>query len=529
MKKVVCVLLAVLMLFVCACQGGGKGGDKSGDTKTKATESGMPIVNETVNLSVSQCIRDVDELDFNTMAFYKEYEETTGVHVNWEQIKQADWLTKLNLMFASKQFTDVIAGGSNGGAFDTDEYGANQHLLLPLDDYLEKWMPNYYPRLSMNNVTDSMYAPDGKMYYIGYFRAEGINTSGHYFLNTTWMDRVGVKKIPETVDELTELFRLFKTQDPNQNGQADEVPFEAMFTGTMAGLIDIFPFWGIPEPDGEQFVMITDDGKVEFTGLQDGYRPALEWLNLLYTEGLIDPECITQDQSVYAAKLNTGTVGYFPYWRLETVGIPEEVTNEFECVLPVHAEGYEAKMSRRIELPTFGAALTSTCSDIPVALRWIDGQMEGETMIGIIPGTDGIFKNDAGKWEYVDGYETPDNVTPGVNGFYFAPADWYFANFQFGWNILEKAEHCAWYEEEGVMEKISSQYATNIASMSSEDKEELTRLQTEIVKFMEESITKFMVNGVTDAAWDTYLSTLESLNVARYVELYQKAYDSLKK
>ena len=240
MKKVVCVLLAVLMLFVCACQGGGKGGDKSGDTKTKATESGMPIVNETVNLSVSQCIRDVDELDFNTMAFYKEYEETTGVHVNWEQIKQADWLTKLNLMFASKQFTDVIAGGSNGGAFDTDEYGANQHLLLPLDDYLEKWMPNYYPRLSMNNVTDSMYAPDGKMYYIGYFRAEGINTSGHYFLNTTWMDRVGVKKIPETVDELTELFRLFKTQDPNQNGQADEVPFEAMFTGTMAGLIDIF-------------------------------------------------------------------------------------------------------------------------------------------------------------------------------------------------------------------------------------------------------------------------------------------------
>ena len=70
---------------------------------------------------------------------------------------------------------------------------------------------------------------------------------------------------------------------------------------------------------------------------------------------------------------------------------------------------------------------------------------------------------------------------------------------------------------------------TPLVSPVCEDKEELTRLQTEIVKFMEESITKFMVNGVTDAAWDTYLSTLESLNVARYVELYQKAYDSLKK
>jgi hypothetical protein len=34
-----------------------------------------------------------------------------------------------------------------------------------------------------------------------------------------------------------------------------------------------------------------------------------------------------------------------------------------------------------------------------------------------------------------------------------------------------------------------------------------------------------MVSGVTDAGWDNYLKTLESLNVARYVELYQNAYD----
>ena len=544
-KKLLSIVLALSMVLLCACTGTNSqtGADATAapaatSAATSATETaapadtgddsgvnaeGYPIVNEKIDLSVAQCVRDVDELDFDTMAFYQEFEEKTNIHINWEQIKQADWTTKLNLMFASGEMTDMIIGGSNG-ELDCDEYGANQGLLLPLDDYIAQWMPLYAERLTMNNVTDSMYAPDGKMYYIGYFRAEGINTSGHYFINTTWLDRVG-KEMPTTVDELTEVFRLFKTQDPNQNGKADEVPFEAMFTGTMAGLVDIFPFWGIPEPDGKQFIMIDDDGVVKFTGLQDGYREACQWLNLIYTEGLIDPECITQDQSVFAAKLNTGTVGYFPYWRLETVGIPEEVTCEFSVALPVHAEGYEAKMSRRIELPTFGVALTATCSNVPAALRWVDAQMEAETMIGIIPGHEGIFLNDDGKWEYVEGYETPDNTVPGVNGIYFAPADWYFENFKFGWNIQEKAEHCQYYEENGVMEKISSQYATNIASMSTEDKEELTRLQTEIVKFMEESITGFMVSGVTDAGWDNYLKTLESLNVARYVELYQNAYD----
>jgi len=547
-KKILCIILSVAMVMLCACSTGSQAQTGSASTSTSTSSSssssssaattttttettadnninaeGLPIANEKVTLSVAQCVRDVDELDFETMSFYQDFEEKTNIHIEWEQIKQADWATKLNLMFASGEMTDIIAGGSNG-ELDCDEYGANQGLLLPLDDYIQEWMPLYAERLTMNDVDASMYSPDGKMYYIGYFRAEGINTSGHYFINTTWLDRVG-KEMPTTVDELTEVFRLFKTEDPNQNGQADEVPFQAMFKGTMAGLITVFPFWGIPEPDGGQYVMIDDDGTVKFTGLQEGYREACEWLNLIYTEGLIDPECITQDQSVFAAKLNTGTVGYFPYWRLETVGIPEEVTNEFSVALPVHAEGYEAKMSRRIELPTFGAALSSTCSNIPAALRWIDAQLETETMIGIIPGHEGIFFNDEGLWETKEGWETPENTVPGVNGFYFAPADWYFANYKFGWNIQEKAGHCAWYEEEGVMEKISSQYATDIASMSSEDKEEVTRLQTEIVKFMDNSITGFMVNGVTDAAWEDYLKTLESLNVARYIELYQNAYD----
>ncbi len=70
-------------------------------------------------------------------------------------------------MFALGEMTDMIIGGSNG-ELDCDEYGANQGLLLPLDDYIEQWMPLYAERLTMNNVTDSMYAPDGKMYYIGY-------------------------------------------------------------------------------------------------------------------------------------------------------------------------------------------------------------------------------------------------------------------------------------------------------------------------------------------------------------------------
>ena len=74
MKKVLCVLLAIAMLVMCSCTGGGQTSKGGSETKTKATESGMPIVKDKVDISVAQCIRDVDELDYNTMDFYVDYD-----------------------------------------------------------------------------------------------------------------------------------------------------------------------------------------------------------------------------------------------------------------------------------------------------------------------------------------------------------------------------------------------------------------------------------------------------------------------
>lgn len=62
--------------------------------------------------------------------------------------------------------------------------------------------------------------------------------------------------------------------------------------------------------------------------------------------------------------------------------------------------------------------------------------------------------------------------------------------------------------------------------MSNEDSLEASRLFNEIEKFMKESIANFITNGVTDSSWQTFLDTAKAVDVDRYIELYQKAYDN---
>ena len=143
MKKIVSLLLVAMMLL-----------------------SGAALAEDKVNLSAFQySLESQNPVDFNEMWFFQEIEAKTGVHVDFRMIKDADWSTQLNLMFAvPDEMEDMIL--RNG--IDVEEYGVTQGLLLPLDEYLtEEIMPNYMSRINLNNAGDSIPASDGKSYYIG--------------------------------------------------------------------------------------------------------------------------------------------------------------------------------------------------------------------------------------------------------------------------------------------------------------------------------------------------------------------------
>ena len=331
-KKAVALLLAAAMavtsLAGCGSSAGsgesaasegaaetGTGSASSGEASSNFNAEGYPIVNDEITLKVMLGIRDTDTMIApEEMPAIQRLDELTGIKTEWEVIKGADWETKLNLMFASGEYPDVIIAPQLN--VDDEEYGVTQQLLIPLDDLIEQYMPNYTSRRDAeeNDPTISLVASDGKTYSVGELVGQNINTEAHYFINQTWLDTLGLET-PTDVESLTEVLRAFKTGDPNGNGEADEVPLEMGLDAGYYGVRYVLPLFGIP-CDANKWIYIDDDKKVQFAPTQDGFRKCMEWLNMCYTEGLIDPEVLSQDVNTVQTKLADGNAGFFATWDL---------------------------------------------------------------------------------------------------------------------------------------------------------------------------------------------------------------------
>lgn len=285
MKKTLLVLLLTIIVLITACgaptvtpstDDPPKTNDSTDSTPTKAAEKDK---DEPITLHAFQYVLENQQVDFENLWFYKELEERTGIHVDWELVKDGDWKTRLNLMFASSNWPDVIIRGD----VDVEEYGVTQEILVPLDDYLKDSMPNYYSRLFMNSADASIPASDGKMYYIGNLTAQNINHDGNHYINKSWLDKLGLG-IPETIDELTNVLRAFRDNDMNGNGENDEIPFSAAdLIHQTQGVYTHFANFGVPLQRWV-YACIDDDQNVVFPGHMDGFRACCEWLHMCYDE-----------------------------------------------------------------------------------------------------------------------------------------------------------------------------------------------------------------------------------------------------
>ena len=379
MKKIVSVLLALALTL---------------------TLVGSAVAEDKVNLTAFQYTLENQSTDFNNLWFFQQIEEKTNTHVDFTMVKDGDFQTQLNLMFISGKYMDMILRGST----DIEDYGVNQGLLMPLDEYItEDIMPNYVSRLNLNNAGDSIPASDGHSYYIGYLIAQNVNHNGTWYINTTLLDQLGLE-VPTTIDEYTNVLRKFKEA-------GIKYPLSTSTFGYGPETIwNEFASFGVPE--NYAFYHITDDDKVEFTGTMPGWRACVEWLHMLYEEGLLDPECLTQDSNLWANKVNAGEVASFPYLRLINTALTPDVYKDFKSILPPADPTYGAAVSAILEVPDQGAILTSTNANPVASLKWIDAQLETETMMVAANGKVGeqIQLNDEGKYEVIN---VPEN-----NGLY---------------------------------------------------------------------------------------------------------------
>lgn len=514
--------LAAIPVFAAERDGVTLSGDSTYDTVQKITD-------EDITLKIMLAIRDSDTIkEPSEIGAVQDLEALTGINLEWEVIKGSDWSMKTNLMFASGEMPDIIIAVNGEGQIDYEEYGVTQELVIPLDEYInEDLMPNYYSRIQAedSDPTVSLVASDGKTYSIGYLVGQYICEEGHYFINRDWMNELGLED-PTTIEELTEVLRAFKEAYP------DYVPYEmGLDAGGYYDLKYVLPMFGVPNCDN--WLYIDEDKQVKFAPVQDGFRQAVEWLSECYAEGLLDPECLSQDINTLQTKLSEGNVGFFSAWRLIAMAWDDGVAANSECILPPSVDGKGAYMDRYLELARPCAFITASNEHVEESIRLLDAMMDTEMQADLYYGpqnaTEGMgwkYNEENGKIDTYTASEVTVHNQIDCNTQFFAPGAYISETYNLSPQRLEKIDYCERYDEAGVINTYSSQYFS-MAGLTADVLSQFQLLETDINNAVNEAVADFVAHGVTDESWNSFVSKFDGMGVEDYIATYQEAIDKM--
>lgn len=565
-RKILAVFLALCMsMSLAACNGDGtsstsgsteSGAEASGttaETPENFNAEGLPIVNEPI--TVDTWIEGGTDIDWTNNGFVNTVAEESGIQMEITAVSGADSVTQRNLRLASGDFPDVFMLDWTSIMTFTDimQYGVQEQILAPIDQYIEPYSENMGRILEEHpDFADAITATDGHIYGFPRF-SECYHCLAYpkFYIRQDWLDALNLE-MPTTTDELKDVLTAFVTQDPNGNGQADEIgllggtDFNLMLEYGIIGnsFVTVKPDFWLYTPDGEN---------IDISVTTDAYRDGLIYLNDLYANGLIDPTSFTNDSDQFAQ-----TVRLEPYivgmYCCDHIGMGYDNANVDEAknyqIVPV-LEGpdgvrQQSQNSGEGQIQGFHAVMTVACENPEAVFRMIDHyfyddywnmyRFHGPEGTGWDYAEEGAKNVFGGPATYVINQLSSDESDALVTANGFAPgpqAD--LAEFRAA--SLPYVEGDALYQPENYEQRIALdtmdllnyipdwnlQYSVFI---DPENANEYADIQTNLNSYIRSATVQFIMGDRdpnNDADWETYLSELDGYQIDRYLELYKEA------
>lgn len=524
MKRLALILLIGLIALSCTFAKGEKETAQTQDIGFHAT--GLPITDEKVTFELAAKSRH--NKNFNDLEFFKNLEEQTNVHINWNMSPETGWEEKKGLLFAG-DLPDAFYGQNILTEVDVINYGS-QGLIIPLEDLIDQYCPNLKALLERGNYRKEMTAPDGHIYALPNSTELSPMTHDKLFINKTWLDQLGLP-IPETIDEFVETLRAFKANDMNGNGRADEIPFSFLYNRKENGLFSLFGSFG--QLDKLNHWIVDENGNPVYTAITEPYKEAIEFFNSLYKEGLIDKEGFTHDFQVYLAKVKQPEtiVGAWVGWSLSSAsGVNAK---HYVALAPLKGEdGKQIWNSYPSPMNSKGSfVITKACKHPEALMRWADMQYEPMTSLQIDQGLLGrtLTILEDGTIDYLpvpEGKtftEMIHDYSPGVNGIGSVTTE-----------VSDKLHLNKNLQERKALDEFFAPYNVPADQVfpslyfTMEETERLAVLEADIVSYVDQCYANWIVNGGIEKEWDSYLKKLDKMGLQEYMSIYKAAYERYK-
>lgn len=524
--------------------------DQSSENETSG--DALPSMEEREVITITMAV-NTETPDAEATHLHAYLLENFKINLEVTEYNSENWETQLTLMLAEDNLPDIISNtGMNFAEFN--EY-ADDGYFLNLSDYLDQ-IPNLlalfeeYP-----SYRQQMTNPDGNIYGLSQLTTINQNAPARGFIDERWLANVGMD-VPRTVDELYDVLKAFKEKDANGNGDAtDEVPMYigSNYNNRNNAFRIIANAYGVFSDSPTTKLVVGEDGKLFAPWNTENWKDLMKYMHKLYEEELIDTNYVVRTSDEFKQMVKEERVGIFganaPFAQ---AGQKIEYDANFQYFHPLTSPYVEQSTLVLTSGASTGVSFAMNANiDPEKAQRMCE-------MLNWIYTADGAFGVGMGvqgqDWEYVytqwsdehgvlemfcpEGYANSNEYKIQaciINGAFslYSPADGRtykitdIVDDETLYNDEELAKECGWYAlvEQGIREADVKVESLATLVYTKDEANERASLVTDITSYVEQMTTQFITGEADiDATWDTYVATLEQMQLQRWVEIDQAAY-----
>lgn len=301
-----------------------------------------PMVKEGANVSLTvtmfQAATQAKAEEIWLWEYFKRYH-----NINFAIEQVMDRAEYKNLAFASGDIPDIMLGLDLTAA-ELVTYGQEEGMLLPIDEYIDPYMPNLKALYDEHpEWKDFITLPDGHIYGMGQISDPLDETrNGSYYINSKWLGELGLN-MPKTIDEFVDTMRAFKQAYP------DSIPFNGGYNAANPCMPLILGYGWLTR-DSKGLSPAIKKGEIIFPyGDREVYGEYLKTLNTLYAENLMSHDFYSLDDASVKANVALGVAGTYTTapWAANTEvfmnwDTPEPLTSAFNSEKLWHSNSANA-------------------------------------------------------------------------------------------------------------------------------------------------------------------------------------------
>ena len=542
-KRILSLLLATLMIFsLAACGGTGdttssgspegnntSAPDVSGNEDVTPQEATYPLTTEKKTLSVY--IRDNSSGvigDYGRVAAFQAAAERLGVELEFVHPTTGGEADQFNLMIGSGKYPDIIVWEFSTAAMGLSEL-IDSGILIDMDGLIRQYAPNYLKVLERDPSYPKEVRSDEGKYQAFYTFNVSIPLSSGPVFREDLLAKYGLE-LPKTVDEWTNVMTTLKEKDPN-------VSYPLTASKSYVGEVWFREL--LPAYNTRTEFCLGDNGQVVYGPATENFKAYLAKLAEWYNAGLIDPEFMSNDNKALNAKIADGTSA------VATMAIGSGIRSITEntrpnnpdfkltgVAWPVLNAGDTSSyvLEGGVAHTSVQAAITSSCADPVLATQVLDYfySEEGGNLISWgIEGESYTVEN--GKKTFTDKImNSPDGRSASEAILDYALPVYGFVNamdndayIQMNITLPEQGEARTLWQ--------SLDSGANLPKLvvAQEDADEYRMILNEVKTYVQEMYIKFITGQANlDSDWDTYMNTLNGMDLPYATECMQKAYNA---